>query len=81
MLWPCPDRDAWLRLTRCCNAAASFFSAGCACDPNTQTQAQLFYGWSVQQLQAGAGCCCTSPVYCSVCLVRGSCMAHLHQGC
>jgi len=38
----------------CCNAAAGFFPAGCACDPGTQTQAQLFYGWSVDQLKAAA---------------------------
>lgn len=38
----------------CCNAAAGFFPNGCACDANTQTQAALFYGWSVDQLKAAA---------------------------
>ncbi|BDA50942.1 hypothetical protein COCOBI_17-1610 [Coccomyxa sp. Obi] len=38
----------------CCQYARSFFGGNCACDTSTQNQARLFYGYSVDQLNAAA---------------------------
>lgn len=39
---------------RCCSYSKQFFGANCACDQNTINQARLFFGYSSDQLNAGA---------------------------